>query len=71
MKISYFPDTDTLHLALADRDSTRSEAINDNLIVDYDEQGRPVALTLEHYSAISDQLSIETLLPVAPLLQSA
>jgi uncharacterized protein YuzE len=71
MKISYFPDTDTLYLALADRDSTRSEAINDNLIVDFDSQGRPVALTLEHYSAISDQLSVETLLPMAPLLQSA
>ena len=71
MKISYFPDTDTLYLALADRDSTRSEAINDNLIVDFDGQGRHVALTLEHYSAISDQLSVETLLPVAPLLQSA
>jgi len=71
MKISYFPDTDTLHLALADRDSTCSETISDNLIIDFDGQGRPVALTLEHDSAISDQLSVETLLPIAPLLQSA
>ena len=71
MKISYFPDTDTLYLALSDRDSTCSEAINDHVIVDFDGDGRPVAFTLEHYSAISDQLSVETLLPVASLLQSA
>lgn len=71
MKIRYFPDTDTLHIALADRMSTSSEAINENLVVDFDEQGRPVGLTLEHYSQISDNRSIETLLPIAPLLQPA
>ncbi len=71
MKIRYFPETDTLHIALTDRDSSCSEAINDNLIVDFDDQGKPVGLTLEHYSQISDTRSIETLLPVAPLLQPA
>jgi uncharacterized protein YuzE len=71
MKIRYFPDTDTLHIALADRISSCSEAISENLIVDFDEQGRPVGLTLEHYSQISDNRGIETLLPMAPLLQPA
>ena len=71
MKIRYFPDTDTLHIALADRVSSSSEAISDNLIVDFDAEGKPVGLTLEHYSQISDQRSIETLLPIAPLLQPA
>ena len=71
MKIRYFPDTDTLHIALADRISSCSEAISENLIVDFDEQGRPVGLTLEHYSQISENGSIETLLPLAPVLQPA
>ena len=71
MKIRYFQDTDTLHIALADRVSSSSEAISDNLIVDFDAEGKPVGLTLEHYSEISDQRSIETLLPIAPLLQPA
>mgnify|MGYP000937491280 CR=1 FL=1 len=71
MKIRYFPDTDTLHIALADRSSSCSEAISENLIVDFDEQGRPVGLTLEHYSQISENSSIETLLPLAPVLQPA
>ena len=71
MRIRYFPDTDTLHIALADRTSTSSEAISDNLIVDFDEQGVPVGVTLEHYSQISDSTAIETLLPMAPPLQAA
>ena len=71
MRIRYFPDTDTLHIALADRTSTSSEAVSDNLIVDFDEQGVPVGVTLEHYSQISDSTAIETLLPMAPPLQAA
>ena len=69
MKIRYFPDTDTLYIALAERDSSSSEAISDNLIVDFDAQGRPVGVTLEHYSLISDSTAIETLLPITPALQ--
>jgi len=38
MKIRYFPDTDTLYIELADRVSSSSEAVSDNLIVDLDEQ---------------------------------
>jgi len=71
MKIRYFPDTDTLYIALAERDSSSSEAISDNLIVDFDAQGRPVGVTLEHYSLISDSSAIETLLPITPTLQPA
>jgi uncharacterized protein YuzE len=71
MKIRYFPDTDTLYIALAERDSSSSEAISDNLIVDFDAQGRPVGVTLEHYSLISDSNAIETLLPITPALQPA
>jgi uncharacterized protein YuzE len=37
MKIRYFPDTDTLYIELADRASSSSEAVNDHLIVDFDE----------------------------------
>jgi len=69
MKIRYFPDTDTLYIALADRVSSSSEAVSDNLIVDFDEQGRPVGVTLEHYSQISDSSTIETLLPFSPAYQ--
>ena len=41
MKIRYFPDTDTLTIELADRLSSSSEAVSDNLIVDFDAMGQP------------------------------
>jgi len=50
MKILYFPDTVMLYIELADRLSSSSEAVSDNLIVDFDELGKPVGVTLEHYS---------------------
>ncbi len=56
MKIRYFPDTDTLHIELADRVSSSSEAMSDNLIVDFDELGKPVGVTR---------------LPINPMLQPA
>ena len=40
-------------------------------IVDFDEQGNPVGVTLEHYSQIGDTNMIETLLPITPVLQPA
>ncbi|MBM5818319.1 MAG: DUF2283 domain-containing protein [Cyanobacteria bacterium K_Offshore_surface_m2_239] len=69
MKIRHFPEPDILYIALAERDSSSSQAINDNLIVDVDAQGRPVGVTLEHDSEISDSSAIETLLPIPPALQ--
>jgi uncharacterized protein YuzE len=39
MKIRSFPDTDTLFIELADRVSSSSELVSDNLIVDFDELG--------------------------------
>ena len=50
---------------------SKSEAVSDNLIVDFDELGKPVGVTLEHYSQISDSSTIETLLPISPVLQPA
>jgi uncharacterized protein YuzE len=63
MKIQYFPETDTLYIELADRPSIESEMINESLIVDLDEAGKPVGITIEHYSQTADSTTIETLLP--------
>jgi uncharacterized protein YuzE len=63
MKIQYFPDTDTLYIDLADRPGIESEVINESLIVDLDEAGKPVGITIEHYSQTADSTTIETLLP--------
>ena len=66
MKIQYFPDTDTLYIDLANRSSTVSEIISESIIVDLDEDGKPVGITIEHYSKTADSTAIETILPALP-----
>lgn len=68
MKIRYFPDTYTLYIKLADRVTSSSEVVSDNLGVDFDELGKSVGVTLEHFSQISDSSTIETLLSISPAL---
>ena len=63
MRIQYFADTDTLYIDLSARPSTVSDAINENLIVDLDEAGKPVGITIERYSQTADSTAVETILP--------
>ena len=63
MKLNYFPDTDTLYIDLADRPSVDSVVVNDNLVIDLDAEGRPVGITIEHYSQAVTSQSIEISLP--------
>jgi uncharacterized protein YuzE len=63
MQLTYFPDTDTLYIDLADRPSTESEVVNDNLIIDLDSEGRPVGITVEHYSQTVTIQAIDINLP--------
>ena len=66
MKIRYFSDTDTLYIDLANRPSTESEAISESLIVDFDDKGKPVGITIEDYSQTADSTTIETILSDLP-----
>ncbi len=66
MKIRYFSDTDTLYIGLADRPSTESEAISESIIVDFDDKGKPVGITIEAYSQTADSTAIETILSDLP-----
>ena len=63
MKIQYFSDTDTLYIDLANRPSTESTVISESMIVDLDEAGKPVGITIEHYSQTAESTAIETVLP--------
>lgn len=75
MKLSYFPDTDTLYIDISDcppdrlrqRPSVESEVINENLIIDLDSDGQPVGITLEHYSKTASSQAIEVDLSISML----
>ena len=51
MPVKYFPDTDTLLIDFADRDIAETTDINENVLVELDEDGGLVSMTIEHAKA--------------------
>jgi uncharacterized protein YuzE len=50
MKIKYFRDTDTALLEFTDRKVAETREISENVLVDLDEDGNLVSMTVEHAS---------------------
>ncbi len=50
MKIKYFKDTDTALLEFSDRDVAETRELSENVLVDLDEDGNLVSMTVEHAS---------------------
>jgi uncharacterized protein YuzE len=50
MKIKYFKDTDTALLEFSDRRVTETREVSENVLVDLDEDGNLVSMTVEHAS---------------------
>jgi uncharacterized protein YuzE len=48
MKVRYFEDTDTLYIELSDKEPARTEELNDHVLLELDEDGKVVGLTIEH-----------------------
>ena len=61
MKIQYFPNTDTLAIELTTRSVTATDAITDDLILDYDSDGKVVAITLDNYSKNVETVDLQAL----------
>jgi uncharacterized protein YuzE len=47
MKLTYFPDTDTLYIALREEPSVDSEEIRDGLVLDYGNSGAIIGIEIE------------------------
>ena len=56
MKVKYFTDTDTLYILLNDRKAIETTELNENILVDIDEDGKVVGLTIEHAMQRSGKL---------------
>ena len=61
MKIQYFPETDTLAISLTNKPVAATDAITDDFILDYDEQGKVVAITLDNCSQNVDDINLQAL----------
>ncbi|MGA7954799.1 MAG: DUF2283 domain-containing protein [Gloeobacterales cyanobacterium] len=68
MKIQYFPETDTLAIELTSKPVVSTAAITDDVILDYDDQGKLVAITLDNCSKNVDSVNLQALdLPLLSL----
>jgi uncharacterized protein YuzE len=50
MKISYYPDTDSLYIDLTEQPSVESREISEGVVLDYDAQGRLVGIDIDNAS---------------------
>jgi uncharacterized protein YuzE len=68
MKLFYDPDTDSLYIDLNARPGADAREIADGLVVDFDIEGRPVGIDIQHASRDLDLSTLET--QALPLLRA-
>ncbi|MFQ4139501.1 DUF2283 domain-containing protein [Nodosilinea sp. PGN35] len=61
MKIQYFSETDTLAIELTTKPVVATDAITDDLILDYDSDGKVVSITLDNYSRNVETINLQAL----------
>jgi len=54
MKMSYFDDTDTLYIEFRESDVADTQDLDENTILDLDQSGQIISITMEHASQRTD-----------------
>ena len=54
MKIRYFEDTDTLYIELRPGQIAETRDLDENTLIEFDEQGQMLAVTIEHAQSRAD-----------------
>jgi uncharacterized protein YuzE len=60
MKLSYYPDTDSLYIDLASKPSADSVEISEGVVLDYDADGNLVGIDIDHASVKLDLQELTT-----------
>jgi len=60
VKLSYYPDTDSLYIDLSARPSTDSREVSEGVVLDYDEQGNLVGIDIDNASQKLDLSEVVT-----------
>ncbi|MBI4572793.1 MAG: DUF2283 domain-containing protein [candidate division NC10 bacterium] len=50
MRLSYYPDTDSLYIDLSEKPSKESREISEGIVLDYDEAGNLVGIDIDNAS---------------------
>jgi uncharacterized protein YuzE len=61
MKLHYYPETDSLYIALTDAPGTEAREIVAGLVADLDAEANVVGLDIDHASRKLDQSKVETI----------
>lgn len=54
MHIKYFEDTDTTLVELSANPPVETQELNENVYIDFDDEGRVVSITIEHAGQSAD-----------------
>ena len=60
MRISYFPETDSLYIELADRPGADAEEVRPGIVLDFDAEGIPVGIDIQRASEVLDLTRLDT-----------
>ncbi len=60
MKLSYYPDTDSLYIDLSAKPSAESVEVSEGVVLDYDSSGNLVGIDIDHASAKLDLRELVT-----------
>ena len=72
MRLSYFPDTDSLYIDLVDRPAFESEEVSEGVVVDYDAGGALVGIEVDSASTRMDLTRLVlNRMPAKPEITSA
>jgi uncharacterized protein YuzE len=59
MRFEYFPETDTLYIALRPGPSADAAEVAPDVVLDYDSEGNVIGVTVEHASERADLDSLQ------------
>ena len=60
MKLSYYPETDSLYIDLSEEKSVESKEVADGIIVDFDETGALVGFDFDHTNKVVSLQKLES-----------
>jgi uncharacterized protein YuzE len=60
MRLHYDPDTDSLYIDFNARPGADAREITDGIVIDFDAEGRPVGIDIQHASRNLDLSTLET-----------
>jgi uncharacterized protein YuzE len=50
MELNYYPETDSLYIALSDKTSAESKEVSEGIVLDYDAKGNLVGIDIDNAS---------------------